>query len=416
MASINAVTPLPTLDPLPPLRPRCKPSEVPLDPRLSALFWFQPPCRPTPLTSSSVIRPPTKIALVGCGALTELYYRPALAALMAAEPLKVTALVDPNPARIGVLAPAFPDAGKFSDVTAITPQVADVAIVASPQRFHAAQAIALLRAGVHVLCEKPMTSTVEEAREMVAVAEQSRRLLSVGLFRRFFPSSQTVKELVTGGALGRPLNFEWAEGGPFNWPAASPSFFQKSSSPGGVFADVGAHVLDLLLWWFGEVDSFDYEDDAVGGIEANARLRLRFKGGVAGSLRLSRDTAIPNGTRIRFERGSVWFQGASAESVVIQLDGCTHVAKAVLHETPAAGAGIEIGAGVAGRTYAQSFMGQILNLCRAIRGEEPLRVPGSEAARGMALIEACYATRRVMPMPWLTPAEQAGVTRLTARK
>ena len=361
------------------------------------------------------MRPPTKIVVVGCGALSELYYRPALTALLAADPLRITALVDPNPARLAVLGAAFPDAAQFADVAGIAPGSADVAIVASPQRFHAAQTIALLTAGLHVLCEKPMASSVQEAQAMVAAAKQSGRLLSVGLFRRFFPSSQLVRDLVAGGALGKPLGFEWAEGGPFNWPAASPSFFQKSASPGGVFADVGTHVLDLLLWWFGETDTFTYEDDAVGGIEANARLNLKFKSGVAGSMRLSRDTTIPNGTRIRFERGSIWFQGASAESVVIQLEGCAPAAKAILHAAPAAGAGIETGVGAASATYAQSFMAQITNLCRAIRHEEPLRVPGEQAVRGMELIERCYAARRVMPMPWLTPAEEAGVARLIAK-
>ena len=80
-----------------------------------------------------------------------------------------------------------------------------------------------------------------------------------------------------------------------------------------------------------------------------------------------------------------------------------------------AGAGIECGFGTASSTYAQSFMAQITNLCRAIRGEETLRVPGEQAVRGMELIERCYAARQTMPLPWLTPPELAGVVRLTAK-
>lgn len=364
------------------------------------------------MNSPSVPKSPLSAAVVGCGALAELYYAPALKGIQPVEPVRVTALVDPNQTRRTVLSRFFPEARGLASVDELKPGEADFAIVASPQKFHAAQTVALLRSGVHVLCEKPMASTVQEADAMVAAATENRRLLSVGLFRRFFPTSLMVRELVTGGALGKPVSFEWMEGGPFNWPAASPSFFQKSASPGGVFADVGTHVLDLLLWWFGEPESFDYEDDALGGIEANARVKLRFAHGVTGSLRLSRDTAIPNGARIRFERGSIWFQGASADSAVVQLDGCSHVVRGSLHQTPPANAGTGTGFGAQARTYSQSFMEQILNLCRAIRGEESLLVPGAEAARGMDLIGRCYASRRRMPMPWLTPEEQAGAARL----
>ena len=362
---------------------------------------------------SSESNSPLGAAIVGCGALAELYYAPALKGLQSAEPIRVAALIDPNASRRAVLSKSFPEARLVSAVEELKPGEADLAIVASPQKFHAAQTIALLRAGLHVLCEKPMASTVQEASAMVAASVENKRLLSVGLFRRFFPTSRMVRELVTGGALGKPVSFEWMEGGPFNWPAASPSFFQKSASPGGVFADIGTHVLDLLLWWFGEPESFDYEDDALGGIEANARLRLRFANGVSGSLRLSRDTAILNGTRLRFERGSVWFQGASADSVVVQLDGCSHVARASLHAIPALGGGVGTGFGAPARTYSQSFMEQILNLCQATRGEADLVVSGMDAVRGMELIGCCYAARRVMPMPWLNREEQAGVDRLT---
>jgi len=355
---------------------------------------------------------PVKAALVGCGALAELYYAPALRGIQSAEPVRITTLVDPNAARRAVLSGFFPDARRLSAVDELNQGEADFAIVASPQKFHAAQTISLLGSGVHVLCEKPMAATVQEADAMVAASVEHRRLLSVGLFRRFFPTSRIVHELVAGGTLGRPVSFEWMEGGPFNWPAASPSFFQKSASPGGVFADIGTHVLDLLLWWFGEPESFDYEDDALGGIEANARLRLRFGSGVSGSLRLSRDTAIPNGTRIRFERGSIWFQGASADSVVVQLDGCSHVVRGALHSAPDQAGGVGTGFGASASTYSQCFMEQILNLCRAIRGEEALVVPGTAAAKGMDLIERCYAARRTMSMPWLTPDELAGIERL----
>lgn len=365
--------------------------------------------------SQTMREKPTQLVLVGCGALSELYYAPALKGLGSAEAIEVTALVDLNPRRLEVLGGMFPKARRLSTIEELAPDEADFAVVASPQKFHGPQSISLLRRGIHVLCEKPMASNVTEARSMVFAAQQANRLLSVGLFRRFFPSSELMHQLVTGLALGAPISFRWMEGGPFNWPAASASFFQKSTSPGGVFADVGVHVLDLLLSWFGEPVDCDYEDDAMGGIEANVRLGLRFASGVTGVLRLSRDTAIPNGTNIRFQRGAIWFQGASADSVSVRFDGSSHTIQGTLHELSDGGAELVNGVGVASRTYAQSFMEQIVNFCRAIRGEEPLRVPGEEALRGMELIDRCYASRRVMPMPWLTVEEREGIARLSVK-
>ncbi len=367
------------------------------------------------MSTQTAAHAPLRLALVGCGALSEMYYAPVLKGLVSDGTLSVAALIDSAPSRIEVLAGSFPGARRLSGIENLARGEIDVAIVASPQKFHAAHAIALLRLGVHVLCEKPMASTLAEAKAMVDAADEARRLLAVGHFRRFFPSSQLVKELIAGGALGKPVSFEWSEGGPFNWPAASPSFFRKETSPGGVFADIGAHVLDLLLFWFGEPGEFSYEDDAMGGLESNARLVLCFEGGVTGSVRLSRDTAIPNGTRIQFERGSVWFAGASADSLTIQLQGCSHVVKGALHEAVPADSRVDCGEGPAGWTYARSFTEQVRNFCRAVRGEEPLRVPGREALPSMRLIENCYRSRRLMPMPWMTAEELEGISRLAGR-
>jgi predicted dehydrogenase len=350
------------------------------------------------------------LALVGCGALSEFYYAPALKGLSRAVDLKVAVLVDPNAERRAVLQKAFPSARAVASLAELNPGDVDAAIVASPQKFHAEQTIVLLSLGVHVLCEKPVASTADEARRMVEAATTHDRVLAVGLFRRFFPSSRLVHQLVQGGALGRPLSFEWVEGGVFNWPAATPSFFQKSASPSGVFADIGTHVLDLLLWWFGEPDSLEYADDAMGGIETNCRLALRFPNSVGGSIRLSRDTALANGTRIRFEHGWIGFCGASADSVTIGFNGSDLVGKSALHldrpnqaVPPATDAAL---------TYSQAFMAQIQNLVQAIRGQEPVQVTGTEAWRGLSLIERCYGQRTLLPMPWMSAEETTAAVRL----
>jgi predicted dehydrogenase len=65
------------------------------------------------------------------------------------------------------------------------------------------------------------------------------------------------------------------EGGQFDWPVRSTGYFTRAQSGGGVLQDIGTHVLDLLAWWFGEPEALLYEDDAMGGVEANCRIRVR---------------------------------------------------------------------------------------------------------------------------------------------
>lgn len=323
------------------------------------------------------------------------------------ESLSISALVDPDARRLSSIGIAFPTASQIKGLGSLDCTAIDLAIIASPQRFHAEQAITLLEQGVHVLCEKPLASNLGEAERMVRTAREANRLLAVGLFRRFWPITQYVQDLLNGEDLGRPLRFHWSEGGVFNWPAATPSFFRKESSPGGVFADLGAHVLDLLLHWFGPVADLVYRDDAMGGLETNALLDLRFANGVSGQVRLSRDTPIPNTASIEFERGTLTLQPGHVDEVALSFKHSAFGAKSALFQKGVSLAS-DAASWIPSRTYSQSFMEQIRNICRAIRGEESLLVPATEALPSMALIDQCYANRRLMAMPWLTLAEQFG--------
>ena len=353
-----------------------------------------------------------RIALLGCGAISELFYAPAISSLASVDQLSVTCLIDPDPSRLSLLGRSFPLAQQLRSVDELHADDVDLALIASPQRYHSEQSIKLLQQGIHVLCEKPLASNFTEAEAMVRVAKENQRFLAVGLFRRFFPITQFTSDLISGEDLGKPICFSWSEGGLFNWPAATPSFFLKDSSPGGVFADIGAHVLDLLLHWFGPVSDFAYKDDSMGGLEANASLNLRFEAGVTGQVRLSRDTPIPNSVWIEFERGLLWFQGGTAGEVTLHFKHSNLVAKSNLYSKSNQRIPFHLAPGDPARTYAQSFMEQIRNLCRAIRGEDALLVPASEALASISLIEQCYASRKLMNMPWLSASEQVAAEAL----
>ena len=357
-------------------------------------------------------RLPLGVAIIGCGAVTEFYHGPALKALVGTGLVEVKVLVDPNPERLACVANQFESAKTANEIKADAFLEVDMAIVASPPRWHAENVLRLVGLGIHVLCEKPMARTPLEAKQMVRAAREARCLLSLGLFRRFFASSVFIKDLVDGQSLGVPLEVDWHEGGLFNWPAASPSFFTRNASSGGVFADMGTHVLDLLMWWFGDPDSIEYEDDAMGGLEANAHALITFAGGVRARVRLSRDTDIPNGTRIQFENGSVWIRGASADVVEINPDNSRWGVRGKLHQASQSKLG---GVGSDAPGYHSAFVAQIENFVSAVLGEGTLRVQAEEAQKVSEWIDRGYATRRLMKMPWLS-VDEATRANLTVKK
>ncbi|MBF0461867.1 MAG: Gfo/Idh/MocA family oxidoreductase [Magnetococcales bacterium] len=158
----------------------------------------------------------------------------------------------------------------YSDYTDIFPR-ADLVTIATPTRSHCRIAEACLRAGLHVLVEKPMTTTLEEADALVALARQVGRILQVGHLKRFHP---TVVALRKSGLLCRPQFMEASRLAPF----------KTRSLDLDVVLDLMIHDIDLALYFF-QADVVDV--DAVGlsvmtdqADVANARLRFQ-NGGVA---------------------------------------------------------------------------------------------------------------------------------------
>src|SRR5947209_7109430 len=81
----------------------------------------------------------------------------------------------------------------------------DALYIATPVFLHAPQTIQALRAGKHVLCEKPMAMNETEARTMVSAAEKSSKLFGVAYYRRFYPKVRRAKQLLEAGAIGKPV-------------------------------------------------------------------------------------------------------------------------------------------------------------------------------------------------------------------
>ena len=126
----------------------------------------------------------------------------------------------------------------------------DMVDLCVPTAQHAPLAIGALKAGKHVLCEKPMARSLTEADAMVAVAQQTGLKLMIGHVRRFDHRYTAIKAAIDAGDIGQPVYIRRAER---QWlPFPADAWFWSTKLGGGVILDIGVHIADLLRWYFGQ--------------------------------------------------------------------------------------------------------------------------------------------------------------------
>ncbi len=166
---------------------------------------------------------------------------------------ELVAVVDADEGRLGRWkGSAQETAQRFSNHKAMLKAVKpDLASVALPNFLHAPVTIDCLRAGAHVLCEKPMAMNVAEALRMKREAEKRKRKLGINLSFRFTPQARALKDLANDGFLGRAYHAatRWTRRDGF--PGFGGWFGQKKMSGGGPLIDLGVHRIDLALWLMG---------------------------------------------------------------------------------------------------------------------------------------------------------------------
>jgi predicted dehydrogenase/nucleoside-diphosphate-sugar epimerase len=357
---------------------------------MSATLLYPPPvvqgsnveARPMQPVQQATADSPLRIAIIGCGAITEKLHLPAL---MKTSGVRVTALVDPDTRRLPALAARIGGDVHTAASTENLERHADAAVIAVPNHLHMPIAADLLQRGLHVLVEKPLTVSLEEAQRLIEIATRAGKILSVALIRRHYLSFEYVQKILQAGWIGRVLSFDCREGMAYAWSTASSSLYRREHG-GGVLVDRGAHALDMLLSWLGPYRSVMYWDDARGGVEANSRLDLELESGARGVIELSWTRDLRNTCVIRGEKGEIevgMFPGNPVRLRVGTIDvaGLPQQENVDASDLPAVDA----------RQFAA--------FAEAIRMNRP-SVAAEDSLESIRLFEDCYKDRQALALPW----------------
>jgi predicted dehydrogenase len=347
----------------------------------------------------------TKVAVVGCGAVVEELHLPALTELERRGYLRVACLVDPKADRVKSLQRVFPKARVHQDAeVAYRENSVDLTLITTPPAFHAKAASMAMSRGSHVLCEKPLASSLAEAEAMVTEAQRYGVLLAVGFTRRFFPNLREARELIEVRALGEPMHFVVREGKVYDWPVASESPFRRASG-GGVLLDLGSHVLDTLCWFFGEPVIRSCEDDALAsGVEANCRVDMAFPN-ARGAMQLSWDQPLASNLTVIGPRGALrlpaWemhrWQWQKADgswedrvSDTVYADDLCGPARRFRRPD----------------SFNDCIASQLMQCLRAIHRSESLAVTGEAALVSMRALQECRGMAKPLEQDWLPALER----------
>lgn len=230
-----------------------------------------------------------RIGLVGVGAAAQVNHIPALKKL---DGVELVALCDRDAEKAQRVAQKFgvPAAvSRIEDLFAI--EDLDAVDICTPNYLHAPMAVAALEAGKHVLCERPLARSSDEAAAMVKAAKKADRSLVCAVQHRFRPDAQLLRRFVEKGDLG---DIFLAKAG---WLQQKTSWDsdewrrQKRESGGGVVLDLGFQMLDLTLWVLGQPKvvsvTASVHRNRKGEVEDSATAFFRLESGATLTLELT---------------------------------------------------------------------------------------------------------------------------------
>lgn len=253
-----------------------------------------------------------KFGIIGCGRIAARH------AMHIANIGKLVAVCDVVKEKADIIANQY-GARSYQDIDSMlkNEESIDVIAVCSPNGLHAEHTIACLRAGFHVLCEKPMALSVQDCDDMIKEAEKADRHLFIVKQNRFNPPVAAVKQLIDQGRLGKvysvQLNCFWNRNN---------EYYQNSwkgtiKLDGGTLFTQFSHFIDLLYWLVGdvkEVNSYvgNFNHKGIIEFEDTGAVILKFNNGSIGTINYtvnSFDQNMEGSLTIFAEKGTVKIGG-----------------------------------------------------------------------------------------------------------
>jgi len=191
-----------------------------------------------------------KIAVIGCGTIANSAHIPAY---MANEDCEIIYFCDIIPERAEKAVEEY-GCGKavvdYKDI--LGDESLDAVSVCTPNNVHPTISIDFLRAGKHVLCEKPAAKTYFEVQKMQKACHESGKMLLIGVVNRFRESVNRIKKLIDDGELGNVYQIYVSFRSHRSIPGLGGAFTTKEIAGGGVLIDWGVHFLDLTMYCLGD--------------------------------------------------------------------------------------------------------------------------------------------------------------------
>ena len=339
-----------------------------------------------------------RVVVIGGGAVAQARHLPEYATNPRAE---VAGVLDFNRERAKELCERFGGIPYTSLEGVLADSDVDAVSVCTPNATHAEYTIRALKAGKHVLVEKPMAQDLAESRAMIAAKEESGKIMMLGHNQRLVKAHQKAKELLDSGAIGDllfyQLNFKHA--GPETWSVdkgAGTWFFQKSKAKFGVMGDLGAHKIDLIRYLtgseiknvFANMMTLDkkYADGTPIDLEDNAVCMFNMENGLPGIMHFSWTNygGEDNGSTIYGTKGVMKIFGDYNDDIVLEMRD---------------GVQVKYSVGAIQTNQIQTKSGVIDEFIAAItEGREPI-VTGIDGHNTLAVIET--AVRSSEQKRWL---------------
>lgn len=232
-----------------------------------------------------------RVGIIGYGYATKVFHAPLIASVPG---LRLTAISSSDAAKVRA---DWPDLEVCESPQALLQRAdIDLVVVPTPNDTHFPLAREALRAGKHVVVDKPFTITTDEARQLVRLAKDSQRILSVFHNRRWDGDFLTLKDVVAAGRLGRITRVE-SHFDRFR-PMVRDRWREKAGPGSGVWMDLGSHLLDQALQLFGmpaglHVDLATQRDGASTSVNDCFHAQLRYSSGLRVVLHATALAAAP---------------------------------------------------------------------------------------------------------------------------